>query len=196
MANNRINFGIGFQVDKTGLNELKKSLELVQLEAKKATSAGTLTKELKEASQAAHQLEHILNQAWNDKLNQLDLSKMNNSIKQTYGSVGELKRQMSQSGAIGTTAYNQVASAILNTNLQLKESNKLLDEMATTMANTVKWGITSSIFNTISGSIQKAYGYTKNLDSSLNDIRIVTKDSAKEMEKFAVQANRVSKFFE
>ena len=65
--------------------------------------------------------------------------------------------------------------------------------MATTMANTVKWGITSSIFNNMSSSIQKAYGYVKNLDGSLNDIRIVTDKSAESMEKFAVQANQAAK---
>jgi hypothetical protein len=53
--------------------------------------------------------------------------------------------------------------------------------MATSMANTVKWGITSSIFNNITGSIQKAFYYAKDLDTSLNNIRIVTGDSADQM---------------
>jgi len=53
--------------------------------------------------------------------------------------------------------------------------------MATSMANTVKWGITSSIFNNITSSIQQAYYYAKDLDTSLNSIRIVTGDSADQM---------------
>ena len=60
--------------------------------------------------------------------------------------------------------------------------------MATSLKNTVKWGISSSIFNNMAGSIQKAWSYTKNLDASLNDIRIVTGKSADEMERFAKQA--------
>ena len=51
----------------------------------------------------------------------------------------------------------QCHNTILKTNVQLKQSNKLLDDMATSMANTVKWGVTSSIFNTITQSISKAY---------------------------------------
>ena len=49
-----------------------------------------------------------------------------------------------------------------------------LNNMATTMANTVKWGITSSIFNNMTRSVQDAFYYVKGLNSSLTDIRIVT----------------------
>ena len=65
--------------------------------------------------------------------------------------------------------------------------------MADTMSKTVKWGIASSIFNNITNSVQKAYDYTVKLDTSLNDIRIVTGKSADEMNRFAIQANRVAK---
>jgi hypothetical protein len=61
------------------------------------------------------------------------------------------------------------------------------------MANTVKWGITSSIFNNITSSIQQAFYYAKDLDRSLNNIRIVTKDSADEMDRFAKVANSAAK---
>ena len=86
-----------------------------------------------------------------------------------------------------------MASQVLNTNLQLKQTNKLLDDMATSMANTVKWGITSSIFNNMTRSVQDAFYYVKNLDSSLNDIRIVTGASADQMAAFAEKANTAAK---
>ena len=193
MANNQIRFNVGFNIDRTGLNELQNSLAQVQIAASRATGTSQMEQDLRAAGQAASQLSDILNQSWNSRLGQLDLSRVNNSIKQTYGSVSNLKDQMARSGPVGVAAYNQVASAILNTNLQLKQSNKLLDEMATSMANTVKWGITAGIFNKITQSIQQAFSYTKKLDSSLNDIRIVTDKSAESMEKFAVQANKAAK---
>jgi len=46
------------------------------------------------------------------------------------------------------------------------------------MANTVKWGIASSIMNSFSGSVRQAFQYVKSLDSALNDIRIVTGQSS------------------
>ena len=131
-----------------------------------------------EAARSAKQLESIINSSWNDKLGQLNLDKFNQGIKASYGNVEGLKNSLTGAGAAGQSAFNALASQVLNTNLQLKESNKLLDDMATSMANTVKWGITSSIFNNITGSIQQAFYYAKDLDRSLNDIRIVTGDSA------------------
>ena len=193
MAGGNINYTIGFKVDKTGLNQLKSSLQDVQKQINKAGQEGGLTKEFEEARDAAKQLEKILDSSWNNKLGQLNLNQVNKGIKETYGSVGELKKRLEQSGAVGSAAYNKVASSILNTNLQLRQSNKFLDSMAESMANTVKWGITSSIFNSITSSISKAWSYTKNLDSSLNDIRVVTELSAEKMDEFAVSANKAAK---
>ena len=193
MANNQIRINVGFQVDKSGLSDLQSSLRQVQITAQNALKAGTLDEDLKKASEAAAKLDSILNKSWNNKLNQLDLSKMNKGIKEAYGSIDNMKKALVSGGAIGKDAFNHIASATLNTNVQLKQSNKLLDEMATSMANTIKWGITSSIFNNITNSISEAFHYTKRLDSSLNDIRIVTDKSAESMEKFARQANAAAK---
>lgn len=65
--------------------------------------------------------------------------------------------------------------------------------MAKTLANTVRWTISSKAINTITGSVEKAFNYTVKLDKSLNDIRIVTGKSADEMNKFAIQANKAAK---
>jgi hypothetical protein len=42
--------------------------------------------------------------------------------------------------------------------------------MAETMANTVRWTVASSALNSLTGSVQKAWSFTKQLDSSLNNI--------------------------
>lgn len=188
---NRVDFQVGFSVDKNGLNNISSIFKQIQAEAANAKLTGNLTKELEQASIAAKQLENILNGAWNSKLGQLDLSKVNNGIKQTYGSVQQLQTHLNSIGQ--GNAFNQLAREILHTNNQLKQSNKLLDDMATSMANTIKWGITSSIFNNITNSIQQAWNYSIKLDTSLNDIRIVTGKGADEMERFAVQANKAAK---
>ena len=194
MANGgSIRYSVGFDVNSADLNQLKASLQAIQKQASQVSGTGKLQKEFKEASDAAKKLEQILNSSWNSKLQQFNLDKVNQGINQTYGSVKQLKAEMEKGGAAGAAAYNQVASSLLTTNLQLKQSNKLLDDMATSFANTVKWGISSSIFNNMTSSIQKAWSFTKNLDSSLNDIRIVTDQSAESMEEFAVSANKAAK---
>jgi hypothetical protein len=64
--------------------------------------------------------------------------------------------------------------------------------MGETMANTVKWGVASSIMNNFSNSVQQAFNYVKSLDSALTDIRIVTGDSTEQMRQFAAEANNAA----
>lgn len=192
MAND-INVKVGYTVDKNGLNELKKELTLIRTEAAQAKMSGNLKEGLEEASKAASQLEEILNNSWNNKLNQLDLSKVNAGIQKTFKNVENLRSAFVNSGKAGATAYNNFALSVLNTGVQLKKTSQSLDRMAVTFRNTVRFGISSSIFNTFTESIQKAFNYTRQLDSALNDIRIVTEKSADEMDKFAVRANSVAK---
>ena len=61
------------------------------------------------------------------------------------------------------------------------------------MANTVRFAITSRIVNNLADSISGAYDFSVKLDTSLNDIRIVTGKTADEMARFAVEANRAAK---
>jgi hypothetical protein len=53
--------------------------------------------------------------------------------------------------------------------------------MSETMANTARWTIASTALNSMTGAVEKAYSFTKNLDESLNDIMIVTGKNADEM---------------
>ena len=181
----KIEYQIGFKTDQSGLSEVKKTLDAIAVSAKIPGNA--MKKELQEAGKTASSLRDILDSAWNSKLGQLNLNKLNTDIKKTFGSTEQLKNSLIQGGTAGAQAYNQLASNILNTNLQIKQSNKLLDEMAVTFKNTVRYGISSSIFNTMANTVQRAYDYSVKLDTSLNDIRIVTNKSAQDMEKFAVK---------
>ena len=186
-----INFNVNMTVQKNGLNEITQPLKQIQNQLN-SLSTDKIDKEFQEAAASAKQLESIINSSWNDKLGQLNLDKFNQSVNTSYGSVAKLRQSLSGAGTSGQQAFNNLAHSVLNTNLQLRQSNKLLDSMATSMANTVKWGITSSIFNTITSSIKSAYYYVKDLDTSLNNIRIVTGQSADEMQRFAKVANNAA----
>jgi len=63
--------------------------------------------------------------------------------------------------------------------------NAKLTEMLTTLKNTARWQISSSILHGFMGTIQHAYGYAQDLNESLNNIRIVTGQSVDQMAKFA-----------
>ena len=192
MANRNINVGIGFSVDKTGLNTLQSELQQISNRVKNMEPKD-LTQGLIQAGQTAQKLDGILEKTFNSNLGTLNVTKFNQELAKSGMTLKSVQTDLTNIGSQGATAYNRLAQAILGTNVQLRQTNKLLDSMATTMMNTVKWGITSSIFNTITNSIQKAYSYTKQLDTSLNDIRIVTSKSADEMDNFAEKANKAAK---
>ena len=186
-----VTLGLGFKINKSGLNEVLSILQQIEQQANKASQGQALNSNLQNTANIANSLKKILEGSWDNKLNQLDLNKLNNSINKSYGNLGNLKSQLDSIGA--GQAFNILTKDVLNTNIQLKKSKTLLDDLAQTMTNTVKWGITSSIFNTMTDSIQNAWNYAKALDSSLNDIRIVTGKSSEEMANFAIQANKVAK---
>ena len=112
---------------------------------------------------------------------------------QSYKTVENLKNALVSTGPSGAAAFNNIASSVLNTNVELRKTSVILDKMALTMANTVRFGISSSIFNTLTGQISKAYNYSLDLDKSLNNIRIVSSQSADQMERYAKYANQAAK---
>ena len=198
MANQRIDIDVGLKIDKTGLNQIKSSLqEIKNLTAQDLMKIGGHTdiqkaeQELKSLKSSISQIDGALEKAFNTDLGTLNVSKFNQALKGM--NLNQVYKDFSAAGAAGQSAFRNVTSQILTTNMQLKQTHNFLNNMATTMANTVKWGVASSVMNSFTGSVQKAYGYVKSLDTSLNDIRIVTGQSAEAMDKFAVKANNAAK---
>lgn len=190
MATNNFNYKVGLTIDKSGLTDLNKSIDDVIEKAKvMRETVGDYAIPFEEAAEAARDLRNAMNSAYDNKLGKYDLSKVTNQLKSMYGSTKDFKQMIGQAGSEGVQAFNSLQRAILNTNIPLAKTESLLDKMATTMGNTVKWGISSSIFNSMTGSLQKAYGYVEKLDKSLNNIRIVSGQTADQMERFALQAN-------
>ena len=201
MANGgKITFGVGFDVDPSGLNNLKQSFkELKQLtptdllkinpsfegDMKKAKSAWG------EIQSTVVRVDHAIDEAFNTDLGVLNINKLNASLERI--GVDKIRNSFANAGVAGQRAFNGIAEKALTTNVRLRETETILDSMGKTMMNTIKWGMTSGIWNNFTNGAQQAYGYVKHLDSSLNDIRIVTGKSAEEMDKFAEKANKAAK---
>ena len=199
MAQTReIDYIVNAKINKAGFNALKNEIQslrslsekdLINIgSAKSFTEAQT---QLKAIQASATQVEAALNKAFSVKLGTVSLSKFNNELRGL--NLKAIAADFSKAGAAGTAAFNNLAASVLTTKTQIKETNKWLDEMGKTMSNTIKWGFSSSAWNTMTGSFQKAYNYAKDLDKSLNNIRIVSEKSADDMARFAVQANRAAK---
>ena len=195
---NQIRYQVGFDIHKEGLNQLKSSLQelskmkisdLMKINAADGKQAQDI---LKDIQQQAAKVESALTKAFNTKLNTVNIQTFNKELQSAGSSISKVYENFSKAGSVGENAFRSLSSQVLNTNIQLKESHSLLDNMATTLANTVKWNVASSAVNSLSNSIQQAFGYVKALDTSLNDIRIVTNKTADDMEVFAEKANNAA----
>ena len=196
---NQIKYQVGFDIQQSSLNRLKASLQDLQklkisdIMKINETDAASATSALNKIKDEAGKVEDALKQAFNTKLNTVNIETFNQSLKQSGTSIEQVYQAFRAAGSTGESAFRNLSSSVLSTNIQLKETHNILDKMATTLANTVKWNAASAAVNGLTRSVEQAWGYVKSLDTSLNNIRIVTGKSADEMGKFAVQANNAAK---
>lgn len=192
--NNEIKFRVGFETETTSLQKLKTSLSEIQkmtaseyMSLHKGMDLATAQSELLEVKKSVNQVQLALKNSFNADLGTTNVTKFNEQLKSM--NISKIAADFQNAGAAGQVAFRNVTSQVLTTNLQLKETHKFLDSIATTMGNTIKWGVASHIMNGFTESVQKAYSYVKNLDESLTNIRIVSGQSAEQMAKFAQNAN-------
>ena len=195
-----ITFGVGFQVDKTGLQQVQQQLQQLQSGLKTTDIMKINNSSLQEAIQqltkiqsTAQDVQNAMTKAFNPKIGSLNLSKFQSELKTAGHSIESIYKDFNMAGAAGQAAFRGVATQTLTANVQLKEHNKLLLDMGKTLANSFKYSVSYGVLNNLTGAIQSAFNYTKALDSSLNDIRIVTDKSANDMERFAESANKAAK---
>ena len=194
-----INFQIGLTSDTTGLNQLKTSLTELQkmtssdlMDINKNMNIQQANSQLKELKSMASSVQLALGAAFNKELGTVNVTKFNAELGKTGYSLQTISNAFNAAGEKGRTAFRNLATEALTAQRQIKQTHNIIQDMANTMANTIKWSIASSAMNNFTGSIQKAYSYVKQLDTSLNNIMIVTNKSSGDMERFAKQANKAA----
>lgn len=186
----RLNYTIGVDADTS---KFEASINAALSKLNQLGTSARLTDELKGASQAALELSGHLNKALNKETGKLDLTVFNQSIASSGQTLESYATSLMSLGPAGEQAFLKVATAITQSELPLRRTNKLFDQLWITMKNTMRWQLTSSVLHGFVGALEQAYGYTKDLDRSLNEIRIVSGQSAEDMAQFAEQANKAAK---
>ena len=197
MANNtrkRIQYDVGFNTDTKQLDEVKKQLqEISKLTNTKFKQNGIFsTDEMQKIRSFATEVSNAINKAYNPKINSVNITKFNAELAKSNLTVKQIYDNFNKVGTTGQNAFRNLQTSLLTTNKELKQTHTFLDNIATTLSNTIKWNAASGAVNTLTAKISGAVSYIERLDSSLNDIRIVTGQSADEMDKFAVKANKAA----
>ena len=168
-------------------DSLKKLADIQPLEGM------SLNKDMQSAVTSARELQRHLSGAMNSKTGNLDLSKLSKSLKSANTDIATLSSGLLRAGRDGEQAFMNVQRALSTASVQINKANGLLGEFWVTLKNTARWQISSTALHAFMGSLQTAYGYAKNLDESLNNIRIVTGHNIEYMDRFAEKANKAAK---
>lgn len=195
---NRITWKVDYDINKQGLEQLKTSLQQInKLKISDIIKINNIDRDkaisvLLQIKKEASNVQEALSKSFNAKLNTTNIETFKKSLHESKTSIQQVYKSFSKAGTVGENAFRSMVNQITNVNTQLKQSHAFLDKMAITLANAIKWNAASSAINALSNGVQQAWGFVKSLDTSLNDIRIVTGKSSEQMETFAVKANQAA----
>ena len=188
----QLNYSVSFTPDTTALQQTMNTLQK-QLQSIASTKITIDDGSMRQAVDAAKDLQKYLLLATDATTGNLDLSKFSSVLKNAGTNVTELSTKLMGIGPQGNQAFMTLARGVSQAQIPLKKTNKMMDELWTTMKNTMRWQLTSSAMHGLMGAMQKAVGYAKDLNKSLTDIQIVSEKSSKSMDEFAVKANKAAK---
>lgn len=187
-----LNVNLQFTADTSQAASQIKSLQSLLAGLTNGSAIGKdlpITKELMEAQQAAGRLKAVLADSLNPK-GTVDIGRFTQNFKKAGLDINKVKSQMESLGPAGSKAFAQLAQSVATADAPLRRTSKLVSELSTTLKNTARWQLTSSMIHGFIGGLQEAYSYAQSLDKSLTNIRIVSGLSADEMARFAEQANK------
>ena len=185
-----LKFGADVSAAKKAMEELHRSL----IQVSNVKNPGSIyTKDLNEASRAAAQLRVQLQNAFNQDTGKLNLNKLNSEMQKSGMSIEKYRAKLAAIGPQGQQTFNQLAYAIATADTQTLSLSNGLRRLGSTFMNTLRYQLSSSLIMGFTRGIGEAINYVKDLNGSLNDIRIVTGLGAEEMKKFANEANKAAK---
>ena len=194
--NDRVEVTLGFKSDMSQINKDLDSLaaKLRAMGQGKGILGGeqAVTKEMNTAMNSASKLSTIMQKCRMDN-GKLDVAAFKEALEKAGMSAKTLANDFKSLGPQGVAAFNEIAKAVQTAQVPIQKTQGILSEFATTMKNTVKWQLSSSLLHGFMSSINQAYGYSQDLNESLNNIRIVSKQSTDQMAEFAKEANKAAK---
>lgn len=200
MSQNRGTFQYGITFDTSSAKKSLQELEALMSKMDKMSVSDFMkvsgetnfykaAGELQDLQTELKKVKTAYKEAFDSKLGVVNMQEF---LKKTGSNIQDLSQKFNRMGAAGSKAFASMHANSIKISSAFRETNTLLDKMGKSLMNTIKWNISSSLVNTFTGKVQEAYGYVKHLDSSLNDIRIVTGKSADEMSRFAKEANQAA----
>ena len=197
MAGQTYQYNLQFIADvtkaKNEINNLQKQLSAISSFSGFSGLGQKLSAEMKEGATAALELQSMLQNAFNVNTGKLDLSRFNDSLKKSGKTLKDYQTSLGQLGPEGQRAFYNLALSIQQAEIPLRRTNALFDKMWVSLKQTARYQLSNAILGGFTRSIRDAFEYSKELNASLNDIRIVTGYGVDKMADFAAEANKAAK---
>ena len=193
----RLKVVLGFEADtsraSSQINTLKRNLTSIANTKFKIDDTQAMRDSIKQASQAAAELNVHLKAATNQDTGRIDFSRFSSSLKKSNIDLIEYANTIRRVGDDGEKAFLQIANSIINAEVPLRRSNKILNNFWKELKRMAMWEISSKFLHGTATALNGALRYAQDLNQSLNDIRIVTGYNKEEMAAFAKEANKAAK---
>lgn len=155
-------YGIKFNVDTQSIQQLKAQLKEIQNMTTSSFIGSTnyqgtykeAVHELMSLKKTANEVGVALDKSFNPAVGITNLTKFSKGIKDI--GIDKVAKDLNKLGPTGAAAFSTLNTALTTTNAYFKQTHTLLNSIATSFKNTIKWGLSSSVFNNLTGSIQKA----------------------------------------
>ena len=145
------------------------------------------------AKQSVMQLGAALENSLNPKTGQLNLTKFSNELAKTGMGIKDYATQLNNLGPQGRQAFTQLTQSVVSARTQFTMTNKVVTALWANLKNVAKWQISSFVLRGITSAFRDAFSYAKDLNESLNSIRIVTGQSVEQMADFAKHCSKAAK---
>lgn len=195
MNNNssNINVNINFKANTEAAKNNINSLQSLLTQITQTKNIGLDSSALGQAKTSAQELQMHLENAVNVNTGKLDLGKFNASLKAAGSDLTTLSANLRNVGPVGQQAFMKLASAIASAQTPMLNISNAIAQFGKTLVNTVKWQLASNLIHGVQGALQAAVSHAKDLNSALNDIRIVTGYSIDKMAEFTDAARTAAK---
>lgn len=192
-----INVNLQFTANTSAVKSQLQSLQqqLTQLGNTQISQLGAtgLSSELTNSISKARELGVILQTSTNMETGKLNLTQFNNLLKQSGQSLSSYRTAFANLGQEGKQAFSQLTQSILNAQMPTKKLEGQLNKVMNTLANTVRWQLSSYAISGFTQFFSSGIKYAEDLNNALNQIRIVSNQTADDMDNFTKSITKASK---
>ena len=189
----QLNVNIGFTADTSKAKAAIQDLSNDLFKITTGLNNTPVNLNLDKAKQAAVELRNILNSSMNVNTGKLDISKFALQLKSTGRTLESFRHDLFLAGETGEQAFFNLSRSIALAEAPTLSLGKRFSQLGVVLKNTIRWQLSSSLIHGFVRGISQAYNFSKDLNESLNNIRIVTGKNVDQMREFAKEANSAAK---